>query len=1058
MIEARARLARAGKVRAARLTDLAALGELSRLCQDRRRRRPARSACRSAARRSACSACSGCRWGRSGRTTCCTSTRRTAASPAWSASSASVRDEWTIVELDADRARPTPATSASGSSSTCCETPQARRRPLPRRVCRRTATSSCSCRPASRATARSASSTAPADRPLPEPWTDERARGCGIRAGGAARRAALLAPLRGATPAAGPAPGGSASPTGSARAATGACRARSLAPILRFADIEAFVQESPGGGRTAQLDGFLQIGVAKEDQPHYLRVLARPERRLPTSSTSGSGSSRRGRPRAAATTDHGVIAPVRTYESPLDRRLEEAGFGRRPVTLLMKETLVRVAEPALVRPASAKVEVRRGIRQTAAARRSTTSTRCSSRCRRRSSRPSTRCPNGGADRGRAGPRPPARGALPGREATLLEREITEEDIGYVVDHIGTFGDDNRAGIERTLHRISAIRNRNGKIVGLTCRIGRAVFGTIEIIEDFVETGKSILIMGRPGIGKTTMLREAARVLADDLGKRVVVVDTSNEIAGDGDIPHPAIGKARRMQVRTPSLQHEVMIEAVENHMPQVIVIDEIGTELEAQAARTIAERGVQLIGTAHGNNLDNLMLNPTLSDLIGGIQSVTLGDEEARRRRTQKSVLERKAPPTFDVVIEIQDRERVDGPRRRRRDGRRDAARRPGRARAALARRGGRPSLAGPAAAVTARAARRGAVRGPRRRRAGVAHRARLARRRRVPDRRLSRGRAGGGPARLPARRERRLAPDPRRLGPRAAPRGPSGGWLAAGTLPGARFAAARRGASRASPRTRRSSPARSPIAGRSSAAPATSPNPRPRRPRARPPAGVARAGRAGHRRPQGRRGDGPGQRRGPRGRRRRPDEAPPATRSRARRDASRARRAPLPTLRVVPQGISRKRLEQAIRELQLPVVIARDVDEADVVMTLRNEYRQKTPMLREAEERAMPIYVLKSNTILQMQASLTSIFALEVDPREAALRETEEAIGIGPARSEPVELSPRTPTSGASSTRWPSARTSSRAHAAASRTAGYGSIRKRPGAPGVEPTALVAG
>ncbi len=249
--------------------------------------------------------------------------------------------------------------------------------------------------------------------------------------------------------------------------------------------------------------------------------------------------------------------------------------------------------------------------------------------------------------------------FPDTEVILLDREVTEADIALVVDKIGSFGDDNRAGIERTLHRISAIRNRGGKIVGLTCRIGRAVYGTIEIIGDFVESGKSILIMGRPGIGKTTMLREAARVLADDLGKRVVVVDTSNEIAGDGDIPHPAIGKARRMQVRTPSLQHEVMIEAVENHMPQVIVIDEIGTELEAVAARTIAERGVQLIGTAHGNNLDNLMLNPTLSDLIGGIQSVTLGDEEARRRRTQKSVLERKAPPTFDVIVEIQDRERV---------------------------------------------------------------------------------------------------------------------------------------------------------------------------------------------------------------------------------------------------------------------------------------------------------------------------------------------------------------------------------------------------------------
>ena len=256
-----------------------------------------------------------------------------------------------------------------------------------------------------------------------------------------------------------------------------------------------------------------------------------------------------------------------------------------------------------------------------------------------------------------GRRPEAR--FPDLEVMLLDREIVEADLTFVVEHIGTFGDDNRAGIERTLHRISAIRNRTGKVVGLTCRIGRAVYGTIEIINDFVETGKSILIMGRPGIGKTTMLREAARVLADDMGKRVVVVDTSNEIAGDGDIPHPAIGKARRMQVRTPSLQHEVMIEAVENHMPQVIVIDEIGTELEAQAARTIAERGVQLIGTAHGNNLDNLMLNPTLSDLIGGIQSVTLGDEEARRRRTQKSVLERKAPPTFDVIVEIVDRERV---------------------------------------------------------------------------------------------------------------------------------------------------------------------------------------------------------------------------------------------------------------------------------------------------------------------------------------------------------------------------------------------------------------
>jgi stage III sporulation protein SpoIIIAA len=254
---------------------------------------------------------------------------------------------------------------------------------------------------------------------------------------------------------------------------------------------------------------------------------------------------------------------------------------------------------------------------------------------------------------------PPEARFPGRDVFLSTKEVTADDIEYTVTRIGAFGDDNRAGIARTLHRISAIRNRKGHIVGLSCRVGRAVFGTIALIKDLVESGKSILLLGRPGVGKTTMLREVARVLADDFNKRVVIVDTSNEIAGDGDIPHPAIGRARRMQVPTPAMQHAVMIEAVENHMPEVIIIDEIGTELEAQAARTIAERGVQLVGTAHGNTLDNLMMNPTLSDLIGGIQSVTLGDEEARRRGTQKSILERKAPPTFDVVVEIQSFERV---------------------------------------------------------------------------------------------------------------------------------------------------------------------------------------------------------------------------------------------------------------------------------------------------------------------------------------------------------------------------------------------------------------
>ena len=620
-----------------------------------------------------------------------------------------------------------------------------------------------------------------------------------------------------------------------------------------------------------------------------------------------------------------------------------------------------------------------------------------------------------------GRRPEAR--YPDSEVTLLDREIGESDIGYVVEHIGSFGDDNRAGIERTLHRISAIRNRNGKIVGLTCRIGRAVYGTIEIIEDFVETGKSILIMGRPGIGKTTMLREAARVLADDLGKRVVVVDTSNEIAGDGDIPHPAIGKARRMQVRTPSMQHEVMIEAVENHMPQVIVIDEIGTELETHAARTIAERGVQLIGTAHGNSLDNLMLNPTLSDLIGGIQSVTLGDEEARRRRTQKSVLERKAPPTFDVVVEIQDRERV---------------------------------VVHTDVAETVDAMLRGDPVAPELRwrdEEGV-HRSQ-SRPRPSPREQLGTERfaglvgAGGGAWRTePGWRGQGsyrtgFPADTERGGFRPGYRpGASGGWRQT-----------RGGSGRESP-TRGS--------GERGAGSAGLPRALPGEQFAVPPVGSGErvvtgeepfvAGDLADRGPL-ERGSA-----GAIAAEKRARDARELDRQREWREqaskaltalkadegtgpvnldeldpddltaddealADRAREAAiaqdgetlrvegaglLPTLRVLPIGVSRKRLEQAIRELQLPVIVARDVDEADVVMTLRNEYKQKTPLLREAEDRAMPIYVLKSNTIVQMEASLTSIFSLEVDPREAALRETEDAIGLVLNNSEAVELSPQ--------------------------------------------------
>jgi len=250
-----------------------------------------------------------------------------------------------------------------------------------------------------------------------------------------------------------------------------------------------------------------------------------------------------------------------------------------------------------------------------------------------------------------GRRPEARFTT-GREY-LSRKTISWQDIDYTVKRISKFSTDNRAGIERTLHRISCIRNRQSLINGLTCRVGRAIFGTISVIRDLLESGHSILVLGKPGIGKTTIIREIARVLSEEMEKRVIIIDTSNEIGGDSDIPHYGIGKARRMQVRKTELQHQIMMEAIENHMPEIIIIDEIGTELEALAARTIAEKGVQLVGTTHGNSLDNLIKNPTLSDLIGGIQYVTLSDDEAKRRGTQKSILERKAYPAFQIAIEI---------------------------------------------------------------------------------------------------------------------------------------------------------------------------------------------------------------------------------------------------------------------------------------------------------------------------------------------------------------------------------------------------------------------
>ena len=236
---------------------------------------------------------------------------------------------------------------------------------------------------------------------------------------------------------------------------------------------------------------------------------------------------------------------------------------------------------------------------------------------------------------------------------LSRKIISWQDIDYMIKRISKFSNENRAGIERTLHRISCIRNRQFLINGLTCRIGRAIFGTISVIRDLLESEKSILILGKPGVGKTTIIREIARVLADEMEKRVIIIDTSNEIAGDSDIPHSGIGRARRMQVAKTELQHQVMIESFENHMPKVIIIDDICTDLEVLASRTIAEKGVQLVGTTHGNCLENLIKNPPLANLIGGIQYVTLSDDEAKRRGTQKSILERKAYPAFEIIIEI---------------------------------------------------------------------------------------------------------------------------------------------------------------------------------------------------------------------------------------------------------------------------------------------------------------------------------------------------------------------------------------------------------------------
>ena len=460
---------------------------------------------------------------------------------------------------------------------------------------------------------------------------------------------------------------------------------------------------------------------------------------------------------------------------------------------------------------------------------------------------------------------------PQGEVVLSPDGVQDQEIEQVVALLSAFGEDNRAGIPRTLHRISAIRNRRGRIVGLTLRVGRSVQGSAGLVRDMFEDGRSVLLLGAPGVGKTTMLREAARILADELNKRVVIVDTSNEIGGDGDIPHAAIGRARRMQVQRPELQHQVMIEAVENHTPEVIVIDEIGSSLEAEAARTIAERGVQLIGTAHGNTLQNLMQNPTLSDLIGGIESVTLSDEEARRRGTQKTVLERRNPPTFDALVEIQAFNRV---------------------------------AVHQDIAATVDALLRGFEGEAEVRTLGAQGEIASVERVTVQDRTEAPAtgrRAEVGPGGFAREPRRDVADRPRR-------------------------SVIENGA----------------------------------------PAGVAAPG-AG-------------------------------TPGGAQR-------------RIMPFGISRTRLEEAISTTRANAAVVESIRDADAVITLRPYYRRRSGPLRDAEARGIPVYVLRNNSERQIEQSLYAMRhgATPTDPTTGALREAEEAIAaVTFGRTPQVELAPQ--------------------------------------------------
>lgn len=549
-----------------------------------------------------------------------------------------------------------------------------------------------------------------------------------------------------------------------------------------------------------------------------------------------------------------------------------------------------------------------------------------------------------------------------QEVVLDDVEVSNADLDAVTARIGAFGDDNRAGIPRTLHRISAIRNRHGVIVGLTCRVGRSIMGTVELVRDLVEGGKSILILGRPGVGKTTILREAARVLADDLRMRVVIVDTSNEIAGDGDIPHPGIGRARRMQVPTPSKQHAVMIEAVENHMPQVIVIDEIGTALEAEAARTIAERGVQLVATAHGMTLDNLLMNPTLTDLVGGVQTVTLGDDEARRRGTQKTILERKVPPTFDVLIEMQDRQQVvvhrdvavtvDGLLR------------------------GTPVL------VEARSRREDGT---------IERRAEVTLRGAEEERRRALASGAIGPYGEGDRHDGRQGWGRPPWRDRGGMRGGGGSY---GRQTGAWMGAVlETGLEGASDTTSWRPPSSSTMTAGGSARTGW----------------AARVGGSVNGVVEGADHD---------------DLDSGSTREGAGHagisatvdgetpgevDVARLRRP----VRVFCYGVNRGKLDAAIVAQRLPVTVTRDLSDAEVVMTVRNYYRTNPGPVRDAEERGVPVFVVKSNAAAHIAQSLEAVFEVQTadpprDLEDLVLAETRDAIETVRKTSRQIELAPQ--------------------------------------------------